>query len=68
MSLQADDVLSEAPLLETIEQTGRRLGVCRSTVCNLIKSKELETVRIGRTVRIPIDSTVALVARRRGAA
>lgn len=52
-------------LLDTIEGTARRLGVGRSSVYQLIKDKQLETVKIGRSVRIPIDSAVALVQRLR---
>lgn len=52
-------------LLDTIEGTARRLGVGRSTVYALIRDRQLETVRIGRTTRIPIDSAVALVQRLR---
>lgn len=52
-------------LLDTIEGTARRLGVGRSTVYELIKSEQLEAVKIGRSTRIPVDSTVALVQRLR---
>jgi len=55
-------------LLDTIDGTARRLGVGRSSVYQLIKDKQLEAVKIGRSVRIPIDSTIALVQRLRGAA
>lgn len=55
-------------LLDTIDGTARRLGVGRSSVYQLIKDKQLESVKIGRSVRIPIDSTIALVQRLRGAA
>lgn len=56
---------STEPLLETIEGTARRLGVGRSTVYELIKTKQIETVKIGRATRIPVDSTLALVQRLR---
>lgn len=55
-------------LLATIDETARRLGVGRSSIYQLIKDKKLEAVKIGRSVRIPIDSTIALVQRLRGAA
>ena len=55
-------------ILDTIEGTARRLGVGRSMVYELIKEGELETVKIGRCRRIPVDSISALVQRRRTAA
>ena len=41
------------PLLITIEEAGRLLGVKRSTVYVLVGSGELPRVRIGRCARVP---------------
>ena len=50
-------------LLETVEDTARRLGVGRSTVYELLRSNELEAVKIGRARRVVIASSVRLVER-----
>lgn len=50
-------------LLETVEDTARRLGVGRSTVYELLKANELEAVKIGRARRVVIASSVRLVER-----
>lgn len=55
-------------LLDSIEGTARRLGVGRSSVYELIRTKQLEVVKLGRSTRIPIDSVEALVKRLRGVA
>lgn len=55
-------------LLDSIEGTARRLGVGRSSVYELIKTKQLEVVKLGRSTRIPVDSIEGLVKRLRGAA
>lgn len=56
------------PLLLTIDEAGRRLGIGRSSIYELLKTDQLEVVRIGRATRIPTDSVAALVQRLRGAA
>ncbi len=56
------------PLLLTIDEAGRRLGIGRSLIYELLKTDQLEVVRIGRATRIPTDSVTALVQRLRGAA
>lgn len=56
------------PLLVTIEGAARRLGVGRSTIYELMRSEQLESVKIGRCTRIPTDSIDALVRRLRNAA
>jgi excisionase family DNA binding protein len=46
----------EGALLITIPEAGARLGVGRSTVYELIQAGEIETVHIGRAVRVPMAS------------
>lgn len=55
-------------LLVTIDEAARRLGLGRSSVYELMKSRQLEVVKIGRATRIPTDSVSGLVQRLRGAA
>jgi excisionase family DNA binding protein len=51
------------PALLTSEEAARRLGISRSRLYLLMGRGELESVKIGRTRRIPTDSVDALVAR-----
>lgn len=62
--MKQGDVTREQ-LLDSIEGTARRLGIGRSKVYELIKDGQLEIVKIGRTTRIPVDSTVSFVQRLR---
>ena len=53
------------PLLLTALQAAQMLSVGRTSVYELIATDDLETVHIGRSMRIPADSVHALVALRR---
>jgi excisionase family DNA binding protein len=53
---QPDVTLRAAPLLLTILETAALLSVGRTTVYELIGAGELETVHIGRSVRVPADA------------
>lgn len=51
------DVRGRSPvLLLTILEAARMLGIGRSKAYELIAAGELEVVRIGRTVRVPVDA------------
>lgn len=52
-----------APLLLTIPQAGRLLGLGRTTTYELIGADEIEVVHIGRAARIPSESVERFVAR-----
>ena len=41
------------PLLYTVEESTRALRLSRSTMCGLIADGSIETVKIGRSRRIP---------------
>ncbi|MFY1703926.1 helix-turn-helix domain-containing protein [Micromonospora sp. WMMA1923] len=41
------------PLLLTPEQAAKQLGIGRATMYTLISSREVESVKIGRSRRIP---------------
>ena len=49
----------------TIPDAGRRLGVGRTTMYELIGAGEVEVVHIGRAARIPMDSIDDYVGRLR---
>lgn len=57
--------MSDSPLLYTPERTAVRLDVSRTTVYALLAAGELESVRIGRSRRIPAESVESYVARLR---
>lgn len=46
----------ELPMLFTVEQVAQILGIGRSTVFQLIKAEKIESIRLGRSRRIPIDA------------
>ncbi|MGH8972791.1 MAG: helix-turn-helix domain-containing protein [Acidimicrobiia bacterium] len=52
-------------LLLSIQEAGRALGIGRSKMYELIAAGELETVHIGRAVRVPVDAIEEFVARLR---
>lgn len=53
-------------MLLTPERAAEQLDVGRTTVYGLIASGELDSVKIGRSRRIPADALVAYVERLRG--
>ena len=55
------------PRLLTVEEAGRLLAVSRSTVYELITAGRLETVHIGRSVRVPLDAIASYIERLRRA-
>jgi excisionase family DNA binding protein len=52
-------------LLLSIQEAGRALGIRRSKMYELIAAGELETVHIGRAVRVLVDAVEEFVARLR---
>lgn len=54
-------------ILLTPERAAERLDIGRTTVYGLIDSGELESVKIGRSRRIPADALIAYVERLRSA-
>ena len=53
------------PLLVSVEEAARILAVGRSMLYELIAADELETVRIGRCRRVPVDALRMYVERLR---
>jgi excisionase family DNA binding protein len=54
-----------APVLLTIPEAGRLLGLGRTTMYELIGAGEVEVVHIGRAARIPLESVERFVDRLR---
>lgn len=57
--------VSVAPLLLTVEQAAKRLGVGRTTFYALVMSGEIESVPLGRLRRIPAECLDEYVERLR---
>ena len=53
------------PILLTIPQAARKLGIGRTLAYELIAAGELEVVHIGRAARVPLDAVHEFVAARR---
>lgn len=53
--------MSELPMLFTVEQVAQILGIGRSTVFKLIKQNQIESIRLGRSRRIPVDAMQSYV-------
>ncbi len=61
-------VLGSAPqdrLLLRIEEAADRLGIGRSLMYRLVLSGEVESIRVGRLRRIPVDSLDQAIAKLR---
>ncbi|MEU0793789.1 helix-turn-helix domain-containing protein [Amycolatopsis sp. NPDC005961] len=50
-------------VLLTVEEAGERLGIGRTTAYSLVRSGELESVRIGRLRRISVSAINEFAAR-----
>ncbi|CAL99593.1 helix-turn-helix domain-containing protein [Saccharopolyspora erythraea] len=50
-------------LLLTVEQAARRLSVGRTTMFKLIKSGDVDSVRIGHARRVPAEALTAYINR-----
>ena len=53
-------------LLVSVEEAAQMLSVGRSLVYKLVMSKQVLSVKIGRTRRIPVYSLEAFIARQSG--
>ena len=54
-----------APLLLTVPEAARVLAIGRTTLYELISTGAIETVHIGRAIRIPVESARTFVEDRR---
>lgn len=53
-----DSVIKEMPSVLTIEDLARILAVSKSTVYRLVTSRQIRTIKVGRTMRITKDSVI----------
>jgi excisionase family DNA binding protein len=52
---------STVPLLLTVEAAARRLGIGRTAMYALVKTGDVESIRIGHLRRIPVDALHAFI-------
>lgn len=55
-------------LLVSVEEAAQMLSIGRSLVYKLVSSKQVQSVKIGRTRRIPVFALEAFIARQSGQA
>lgn len=55
------------PLLLTVEESAKKARISRAKVYQLLKAREIESVKIGRSRRIPADALSDYIARLRAA-
>lgn len=53
-----DSVVKEMPSVLTIEDLARILAVSKSTVYRLVTTRQIRTIKVGRTMRITKDSVI----------
>ena len=49
------------PILLTVSQAARALAIGRTTLYELIGKRRIETVHIGRCIRVPVEAVRAFV-------
>jgi len=59
LSVASDD--NVVPLLLSVEQAARRLGVGRTTMFGLVGTGEVRSVMIGRLRRVPVQALTEYV-------
>ena len=59
---QTDPTTGAGPILLTVEEAARRLGIGRTVAYGLVATGHLESVKIGRLRRVPVDALSRFVA------
>jgi excisionase family DNA binding protein len=54
-------------ILLRVTEAADLVGLSRSTIYNLVTSGQLDTVRVGRTIRVPVSALEKWVEQKRGA-
>ncbi|WP_206685761.1 helix-turn-helix domain-containing protein [Kribbella qitaiheensis] len=63
--MSVTEATSAAPLLLTVEQAAKRLGIGRTTFYALMTAGEIESVPLGRLRRIPAECLTEYIDRLR---
>ncbi len=53
------------PLLLTVKESAKRLSLARSTLYELVLTHQIESIKIGRSRRIPLDALTDYIDRLR---
>lgn len=59
------ETIAMAPVAVRIPQAAAMLGIGRSTLYLCIAAGEIETIKVGRSTLVPVDSLAAFVASRK---
>lgn len=54
----------DQPLILTVEQTAKLLGIGRSTAYHLVRTGEIPSLRLGRLIVVPMRRLADLLERR----
>ena len=57
--------MENSVLLLTVKESARRLSLARSTLYELVLTRQIESVKIGRSRRIPLDALTDYIDRLR---
>jgi excisionase family DNA binding protein len=68
MSVNEGSTAAAGPLLLTVEEAARLLGIGRTTAYALVKTGELESIPLGRLRRIPAECVTEYINRLRAQA
>jgi len=60
-----NEIQMAAPLVVDVKETGRLLGIKQTKVYDLLKTRELPFVKIGRSTRIELAAIHAFIDRQR---
>jgi len=55
--------LVQLPMLVTVDQVAKMLGIGRTTAWELIRRQKIKSVKIGRTRRVPIEAIQEYIER-----
>lgn len=67
LTLREAHTMQDTTLLIDVTEAARRLGCGRTTIYQLMATGALETVKVGRLRRVPVDALSAYIAERREA-
>jgi excisionase family DNA binding protein len=55
--------LVQLPMLVTVDQVAKMLGIGRTTAWELVRKQKIKSVKIGRTRRVPIEAIQEYIER-----
>ena len=52
------NLLNNYPPVLSVKRVAEILAVSQSTACELVRSKQIHSIRVGRNYRIPLDAVI----------